>query len=93
VNGRKRLRALLDDDADEMDDHVGAAGELFQGGAVSEASGHQLHTLLGEEARPRRVARQRSDTVSAADECRRDVSAYETRASRQGNKHRKPLQR
>src|SRR2546421_7629961 len=62
-----------------MDEHIGAAGEPVQGRAVGEASGYYVHILIGEEARPRRIARQHSNVVSPRDERGRDVAAHEPR--------------
>src|SRR5437773_5591202 len=70
-----------------MDEHIGAAGEPVQGRAVGEASGYYVHILIGEEARPRRIARQHSNVVSPGDERGRDVAAHEPRASRQCDEH------
>jgi len=38
VHSRERLRALLDDNADQMNEGVGAAGEPGQGRGVGEAT-------------------------------------------------------
>src|SRR2546430_10815992 len=70
-----------------MDEHIGAAGEPVQGRAVGEASGYYVHILIGEEARPPRIARQHSNVVSPGDERGRDGAAHEPPASRQFDEH------
>ena len=87
VDGRERLDALLDDDADQMDECVGARGQPVQGRSVGEASSYYLHILVGQEPRPRRIARQHPHTVSPCDQRGRNVAADKPRASRQCDQH------